>query len=176
MASGIMRRAMVFLGLDDEELDDFDAYDDAPVAPQAPRSRYAPEQVEMAPLQQSGIRALPRDQDPSGAVTVQPRPLVPRAINPIPSVKVHVVAPTRFADAQEVGDRFKSGQPVIVNLSIGNDQSLSRRMVDFISGLTYALSGSMEKVADQVFLLTPSDVEVPAEEKRRLQEKGLYRP
>jgi cell division inhibitor SepF len=174
MASGIMRKAMVFLGLDDEELDDFDAYDDAPVAPQAPRGRYAPE-PEMAPLQQSGIRALPRDQDPSGSVTVAPRPLVPR-INPIPSVKVHIVAPARFSDAQEVGDRFKSGQPVIVNLSIGNDQQLARRMVDFISGLTYALSGSMEKVADQVFLLTPSDVEVPAEEKRRLQEKGLYRP
>jgi cell division inhibitor SepF len=85
------------------------------------------------------------------------------------------VAPVRFADAQEVGDRFKGGQPVIVNLSAGNDRELARRMIDFCSGVTYALSGSMDKVADQVFLLTPTDVEVPAEEKRRLQEKGLYR-
>jgi cell division inhibitor SepF len=174
MASGIMRRAMVFLGLDDEELDDFDAYDDAPVAAQAPR-RYAQESGDLGASQQpSGIRALPRDQDPSGSVTVTPRPMI-RPINPIASVKVHVVAPVRFADAQEVGDRFKGGQPVIVNLSAGNDRELARRMIDFCSGVTYALSGSMDKVADQVFLLTPTDVEVPAEEKRRLQEKGLYR-
>ncbi|MGK3936779.1 cell division protein SepF, partial [Enterococcus faecium] len=78
------------------------------------------------------------------------------------------------ADAQEVGDRFKSGQPVIVNLQAGDPQ-LSRRMIDFCSGVTYALGGSMEKVADQVFLLTPSNVEVSAEEKRRLEERGLYR-
>ncbi len=173
MASGIMRRAMVFLGLDDEELDDFDTYDEAPVAPQPPR-RVVQEPMEPPPgYQTSGIRPLPREsQDPSGAVNIQPRI---RPINPIASVKVHVVAPARFADAQEVGDRFKGGQPVIVNLSASDDPQLARRMIDFCSGVTYALSGSMDKVADQVFLLTPTDVEVPAEEKRRLQEKGLYR-
>jgi cell division inhibitor SepF len=94
-----------------------------------------------------------------------------RPITPMHGAKVHVVAPTRFADAQEIGDRFKNGQPVIVNLQ-ANDRELSRRMIDFCSGVTYALSGSMDKVADQVFLLTPSNVEVSAEEKRRLQERG----
>jgi cell division inhibitor SepF len=166
---------MVFLGLDDDEMDDFDAYDDAPVAAQAPR-RAAQESMEPAASythQQPGIRPLTREGvDPSGAVNIQPRI---RAINPLPSIKVHVVAPARFADAQEVGDRFKGGQPVIVNLSASADKELARRMIDFCSGVTYALSGSMDKVADQVFLLTPTDVEVPPEEKRRLQEKGLYR-
>ncbi len=88
---------------------------------------------------------------------------------------MHVVAPAKFADAQEIGDRFKNGQPVIVNLQ-ANDRELARRMIDFCSGVTYALAGSMDKVADQVFLLTPSNVEVSAEEKRRLQERGLTGP
>jgi cell division inhibitor SepF len=90
------------------------------------------------------------------------------------AARVHVVAPARFADAQEIGDRLKDDQPVIVNLQVV-DRDLARRMIDFCSGLAYALSGSMEKVADQVFLLTPSDVEVSAEERRRLQERGLFR-
>ncbi len=175
MASGIMRKAMVFLGLDDEEYDDVERYDDPPMQPSR---RYAPEPADLSP-QPLGIRPLSREslggQDPSGSVTVTPRPVVRPIVSSPQSVKVHVVAPGRFADAQEVGDRFKGGQPVIVNLQTC-DAQLSRRMVDFISGLTYALSGSMDKVADQVFLLTPTNVEVPAEEKRRLQEKGLYQP
>jgi cell division inhibitor SepF len=86
---------------------------------------------------------------------------------------VHVVAPTGFNDAQEIGDKLKASQPVIVNLQ-GVNRDLSRRLIDFSSGLTYGLGGQMERVAEQVFLLTPSNVEVPAEEKRRLQERGLY--
>ena len=108
--------------------------------------------------------------EPSNGVTLTPRPQVVRPITPS-SAKVHVVAPSRFADAQEIGDRFKNSQPVIVNLQ-SNDRELSRRMIDFCSGVTYALSGSMDKVADQVFLLTPSNVEVSPEEKRRLHERG----
>jgi cell division inhibitor SepF len=87
---------------------------------------------------------------------------------------VHVVAPVRFSDAKEVADRFMGNQPVIVNLQIA-DRELRRRMLDFCSGVAYSLQGAMEKVADQVFLLTPSNVVVPAEERRRLQEKGFVR-
>jgi len=131
----------------------------------------------------SGIRAIPRDQvvDPSGGMaTVTPR----RTVMPQARPKVHVVAPVSFSDAQEIADRFKSNQPVIVNLQLRSegdqgdaavDRALARRMIDFCSGVTYALSGSMDRVADQVFLLTPSNVEVSAEEKRRLQDQGLYR-
>ena len=89
------------------------------------------------------------------------------------SAKVHVVAPGGFNDAQEIGDKLKSSLPVIVNLQ-GSDRELSRRLIDFASGLTYGLGGQMERVADQVFLLTPTNVEVSPEEKRRLQERGLY--
>ena len=112
----------------------------------------------------------------SGAVTVQQpqRPSVVRPFTQPQAAKVHVVVPTGFNDAQEIGDKLKDTQPVIVNLQ-GIDRDLSRRLIDFSSGLTYGLGGSMERVAEQVFLLTPSNVEVSAEEKRRLQERGLYR-
>ena len=171
MASGIVRKAMVYLGLTDDEYEDYDAYDDGG----ASASRRYAEPAESAAGSVSAVRPLSREtSDPSNGVTVTPRPAVVRPIASMQSAKVHVVAPSKFADAQEIGDRFKNGQPVIVNLQ-ANDRELSRRMIDFCSGVTYALAGSMDKVADQVFLLTPSNVEVSAEEKRRLQERGLYR-
>jgi cell division inhibitor SepF len=171
MASGIVRKAMVYLGLTDDEYEDYEGFDEGG---QAPSRRY-PEPVEATSGQVSAVRPLGRDAaDPSNGVTVTPRPAVVRPITPMQSAKVHVVAPAKFADAQEIGDRFKNGQPVIVNLQ-ANERELARRMIDFCSGVTYALGGSMDKVADQVFLLTPSNVEVSAEEKRRLQERGLYR-
>ena len=112
----------------------------------------------------------------SGAITVQQpqRPSVVRPFTQPQAAKVHVVVPAGFNDAQEIGDKLKDNQPVIVNLQ-GIDRDLSRRLIDFSSGLTYGLGGAMERVAEQVFLLTPSNVEVSPEEKRRLQERGLYR-
>jgi cell division inhibitor SepF len=162
----MLRKAMVYLGLTDDEFEDYD-YDEP--APAAPQRRYAEPEPAV-----SAVRPLARDMspEPSNGVTVTPRPQVVRPITPMMhGAKVHVVAPGRFADAQEIGDRFKNGQPVIVNLQ-ANDRELARRMIDFCSGVTYALAGSMDKVADQVFLLTPTNVEVSAEEKRRLQERG----
>ena len=88
--------------------------------------------------------------------------------------KPQVVAPSRFSDAQEIGDMVKANMPVIVNLQ-ASEKDLARRMIDFCSGLTYAVGGSMEKVAESVFLLTPSNVEVSPEERQRLQENGLFR-
>lgn len=168
MASGILRKAMVYLGLTDDEFEDYE-YEDVPSAPASGR-RYADAGDNSGAV--SGVRPVLREQgDQPNGVSITPRPAVVRQITPMHGAKVHVVAPGRFADAQEIGDRFKNGQPVIVNLE-ANDRELSRRMIDFCSGVTYALSGSMDKVADQVFLLTPSNVEVSAEEKRRLQERG----
>jgi len=175
MASGIMHKVMVYLGLSDD-YEHYGGYDEPGGSSVAPSRRPGPD-VSEAPV--SVVRPMPREPretsaEPSNGVQVTPRPAVVRSITPLQSAKVHVVSPDRFADAQEVGDRFKSGQPVIVNLQNGEPQ-LSRRMIDFCSGVTYALAGSMDKVADQVFLLTPSNVEVSPEEKRRLEERGLYR-
>jgi len=180
MASGMVRRAMVYLGLVDDDYEDYEAYEE-PMPTGGGRSAarpYLPEGAEMGGLgQQPGVRTIPRDRDdPTGGsvITARPQGVVRPIITPIQNAKVHVVAPVKFSDAQEVGDRFKNGQPVILNLQNG-DRELARRMIDFCSGVTYALGGAMEKAADQVFLLTPTNVEVSAEEKRRLQERGLYR-
>ncbi len=88
-------------------------------------------------------------------------------------VRVHFVAPKNFNDAQDVADRFKDAIPVILNLQ-GADSDLSKRLIDFASGLTYALDGGMQRIADKVFLLTPQNVEVSAEERARLIEKGFF--
>ena len=88
-------------------------------------------------------------------------------------VQVHFVAPKSFNDVQNVADKFKETIPVILNLQ-GTDTDLSKRLIDFSSGLTYALDGGMQRIADKVFLLTPRNVEVSAEERARLVEKGFF--
>jgi cell division inhibitor SepF len=110
------------------------------------------------PPRPSSVRAVPVD----------------TAIGGSASARVHVVAPARFGDAKEIADRLKDNRPVIVNLQVA-DRDLQRRMIDFCSGVTYALSGEMEKVADQVFLLAPTNVKVSDEERQRLVERGFGR-
>jgi cell division inhibitor SepF len=88
-------------------------------------------------------------------------------------VRVHLVVPKSFNDAQQIADRYKDLIPVILNLQ-GSDTDLSKRLIDFASGLTYALDGGMQRIADKVFLLTPANVEVSAEERARLIEKGFF--
>lgn len=175
MAS-IWRRAMVYLGLvDDDEYDEYEPYpQEVPPPPPKPvRRAPMPERSYEPEPPMSGVRTLP-PREPESTVQVQ-RPQVVRPLQPpTQHQKVHALAPSGFNDAKEIGDRLKSSQPVIVNLQ-GVDRELARRLIDFASGLTYGLGGTMEKVADAVFLLTPSNVEVSPEEKRRLQERGLYR-
>jgi cell division inhibitor SepF len=101
------------------------------------------------------------------------RVLRPVADNGRAGVQVHLVIPKNFNDAQQVADQFKRDLPVILNLQ-GTDTELAKRLIDFSSGLTYALDGGMQKVADKVFMLTPQNVEVSAEERARLIEKGFY--
>jgi cell division inhibitor SepF len=87
--------------------------------------------------------------------------------------QVHLVTPRTFNDAQEVADNFKRSIPVIMNLQTA-DTDLSRRLIDFASGMTYALDGGMQKIAEKTFLLTPRNVEVSAEQQARLVEKGFF--
>ena len=88
-------------------------------------------------------------------------------------IQVHLVVPRSFNDAQQIADQFKDSIPVILNLQ-GTDTDLSKRLIDFASGLTYALDGGMQRIADKVFLLSPRNVEVSAEERARLIEKGFF--
>ncbi|MGH2865885.1 MAG: cell division protein SepF [Solirubrobacteraceae bacterium] len=88
-------------------------------------------------------------------------------------VRVHLVVPKSFNDAQQIADKFKDSIPVILNLQ-SSDADLSKRLIDFASGLTYALDGGMQRIADKVFMLTPRNVEISAEERARLIEKGFF--
>ena len=177
----VFRTAMVWLGLvDDDEYDGHDdqyyldeEYDEVPAAAPAPTpARVAPARSahpESPVTVFRGRNSREEEEAPAPAT----RSSAVKAI-PMPTTRVHVMDPRGFNDAQEVGDRLKNGQPVILNLQ-GVDRDLQRRLIDFSSGLAYALSGTMSKAADQVFLLTPSNVEVSDEEKERLQARGLYR-
>ena len=190
--SSMWRKTMVLLGLQDDD-DDYgaDDYYDDPETPEAdygtePRGVRTPvgrgygREARDPRVERMGaedqypeptVRALPRDEPPSGVSAVRPA-----AVRPVPttSARVHVVEPRGFDDAQEVGDRIKADQPVILNLQ-GLGRDLQRRLIDFSSGLAYALNGRMQRVADQVFLISPTNIEVSQEEKERLQARGLYR-
>ena len=101
------------------------------------------------------------------------RPCSSRSATANGDVRVHLVVPKSFNDAQQIADKFKDSIPVILNLQ-GSDTDLSKRLIDFASGLTYALDGGMQRIADKVFMLTPRNVEISAEERARLIEKGFF--
>ena len=174
MAS-MWRRAMLYLGLgpDDEYDESYAPVDDhvqPPTYGQPMSQRYVP--PDPPEPQMSAVRPLAREVDPQpSGVTPVPRrstvvkPLVPQG----PSPKPYAISPTSFNEAQDVADKFMAGVPVIVNLQ-GVDRDLSRRLVDFASGLCYGMRGQMERVTHQLYLLTPAHVEVSPEEKRRLRE------
>lgn len=154
---------MVFLGLGEDEppryVDDAPAYMDG--EPSYESAVTAPPPAREAPPR---VKTLGPDDD-------LPRDAVVRAT--ATAERVQVVAPTGFNDAKEIGDHLKREAPVLMNL-LEVDRDVRRRLVDFSSGLAYALGAKMERVADNVFLLTPRDVEVSAEERRRMRESGLF--
>ncbi|MBA2346918.1 MAG: cell division protein SepF [Solirubrobacterales bacterium] len=98
-----------------------------------------------------------------------------RAVRPAngSGVRVHLVVPKSFNDAQQVADKFKDSIPVVLNLQ-STDNDLAKRLIDFASGLTYAMDGGMQRIADKVFMLTPRNVEISAEERASLIEKGFF--
>jgi cell division inhibitor SepF len=115
----------------------------------------------------------------SGPITVSTAVEEPEAIiRTIPQARptagtIHRAQPRRFNEAREVGERFKDGIPVIMNLQ-ETDDAIARRLVDFASGLVFARDGKIELVANRVYLLTPADVEVSAEERERIREGGFF--
>lgn len=183
MAS-MWRRTMLYLGLgNDDEYDDVAAGGQG-TAPTGDSSSYASAvtpihaepQPEPPPVDESTGRVSVRPVAPAEeAVTPVPAPPSTASVRTVPARgKPNIVNPRSFNDAQHIADRYKAGQIVIVNLQ-GADRDLARRLIDFCSGVCYGLGGQMEKVAHQVYLLSPHDAELSDEERRRLQEQGLHR-
>jgi cell division inhibitor SepF len=166
-------RALVYFGLAEEE---DQAYEPAPEPePEA--------ELEDRYRDRPNVRRLQRRrrEDFDDIFAEEPRAARDtRALRPVGNgrstagdLQVHLVVPKNFNDAQQIADQFKQAIPVILNLQ-GTDTDLSKRLIDFSSGLTYALDGGMQRIADKVFLLTPRNVEVSAEERARLIEKGFF--
>lgn len=121
------------------------------------------------------IRSVGADEDAS--FTVRPISRVDEEVpvaSPVVSSKPRVLAPQSFSDAKVIADDFKRNTPVIMQLS-DVDRELARRLIDFASGVCYSLSGSMEKMATNVFLLLPKGTEVSDDERRRIEERGFDR-
>jgi cell division inhibitor SepF len=131
-----------------------------------PTSRRTTRRAERAPA--------PSYEDEGATTAVLRREQAPRE-EVTTAVKVHLIAPRSFNDAQQIADRFKNAIPVIINLQTAEPE-LSKRLIDFGSGLTYALDGGMQRIAEKVFLLTPKNVEVSAEDRARLVENGFFNP
>lgn len=171
--------ALVYFGLaeDRDPAHHQDPYEDEP--------DYEEQHAERASVRRAGAGSRRRsrddyddifgDDDPGQA------PVRSRASAPAPrrngngdgNVQVHLVIPKSFNDAQQIADKFKDGVPVVLNLQ-SSEAELSKRLIDFASGLTYALDGGMQRVADKVFMLTPRNVDLSAEERAQLIEKGFF--
>ncbi len=169
--------ALVYFGLAEEYHDD---YEDEPPPRRPIEDRYR---------ERPNVRRLRRRRDEyedifaedepteagrprlaAGAPTTVLKPVAGRGNG---DVRVHLVVPKSFNDAQQIADKFKDSIPVILNLQ-NSETDLSKRLIDFASGLTYALDGGMQRIADKVFMLTPRNVEISAEERARLIEKGFF--
>ncbi|HEU0249394.1 MAG TPA: cell division protein SepF [Solirubrobacteraceae bacterium] len=164
-------RALVYFGLAEEYHDDYEE-DEVPYEQEtADRYRERPNVRRLsARRRRDDFDDIFADDEPTrGRPTTALRP-VARTNG---DVRVHLVIPKSFNDAQQIADKFKDSIPVILNLQ-GADTDLSKRLIDFASGLTYALDGGMQRIADKVFMLTPRNVEISAEERARLIEKGFF--
>jgi cell division inhibitor SepF len=172
--------ALVYFGLAEEYHDDYDEDTGGP-APEA--------EIEDRYRERPNVRRLRRRRDEfddmfaddaageaAGGARGQ-RGRATTVLKPVArangDVRVHLVVPKSFNDAQQIADKFKDSIPVILNLQ-SSDTDLSKRLIDFASGLTYALDGGMQRIADKVFMLTPRNVEISAEERARLIEKGFF--
>ncbi|HEV2713305.1 MAG TPA: cell division protein SepF [Gaiellaceae bacterium] len=176
--SDVWNRTLVYFGIAEEDEEDWD--EDGYVTN---------EELERTYSERPNVRRLSTrrrtnrdfddwtDPDPEPARTSASRPRRPELASvpaqPSAAVRVHLVVPRSFNDAQTIADRFKDYTPVILNLQ-GVDSELSKRLIDFASGLTYALDGGMQRIADKVFLLTPANVEVSAEQRAQLLERGGF--
>ncbi|MCT7660172.1 cell division protein SepF [Mycobacterium deserti] len=108
-----------------------------------------------------------------GALAMDPRRMAELFEAGSPLSKITTLRPKDYSEARTIGERFRDGTPVIMDL-VSMDNADAKRLVDFAAGLAFALRGSFDKVATKVFLLSPADIDVSAEERKRIAEAGYY--
>ena len=176
--SDTWHRALVYFGLAEEDEPRYETVPDREAEPEA--------ELEDRYRERPNVRRLQRRRrDEIDDIFADDAPGDPRretrVLRPVATgngsgggdLQVHLVVPKSFNDAQQIADQYKDSIPVILNLQ-GTDADLAKRLIDFASGLTYALDGGMQRIADKVFMLTPRNVEISAEERARLIEKGFF--
>jgi cell division inhibitor SepF len=194
---GALRKAGVWLGLveDEDERgyddrgyrgygDDFgDEDDDLDDVPVAPRARTAADRLETAAASRSTVRSITR---PASTVSYPTRdslalaPQVQPRERPVADESaesrhyaITTLHPTTYNEARTIGEHFRDGVPVIMNLT-EMDESDAKRLVDFAAGLVFGLRGNFERVTNRVFLLSPANVQVTAEDKAKIAEGGFF--
>jgi cell division inhibitor SepF len=157
--AGMWKKSLIYLGLmeEDEDLEEVPMHDDGKVEEPT----------------RSMVRTLRRDEPRENNNHPAGRGNIRSLGTQGPPRQVHVVEPRIYDDAQEFADRLKSGVPVIINLRL-TEPKHAPKILHFASGLVYGLNGRMQKVADAVYLITPFNVEISADEKRRLAEHGFF--
>jgi cell division inhibitor SepF len=128
----------------------------------------APRDFDRPPPRFGGLRGATR-----GALAMDPRRMAMLFDEGSPLSKITTLRPKDYSEARTIGERFRDGTPVIMDL-VSLDNADAKRLVDFAAGLAFGLRGSFDKVATKVFLLSPADVDVTAEERRRIAEAGFY--
>ena len=167
--AGAMRKVGVYLGLVE---DDNDVYDDEiPNETRGGATRYEGRPAAVIEPQPSSVHSV-RDEDASVASLSEHRRLVEMRSAP-EQVRITTLHPRTYNEARTIGEHFRDGTPVIMNLSEMDDND-AKRLVDFSAGLVFAVHGTIERVTSKVFLLSPPNVSVAAEDKQRIAEGGFF--
>ncbi len=174
--AGAMRKMAVYLGLvEEEDRYGYDDYDDHNVAPE-PRSELRDERHDepsrgassMQGDHRASVSAMPDRRQNSNAPVMLPQPAPDRE-----GYRITTLHPRTYNEARTIGEHFREGTPVIMNLTEMDDMD-AKRLVDFAAGLIFGLHGSIERVTQKVFLLSPANVDVTAEDKARIAEGGFF--
>jgi len=157
--NGFFKKTLSFFGLADEEEIEMETED----------GNILPERKNMGEIRQRNIDSVTPKRTSRKKVSLI------NSVRESRKAKVFIAEPKEFDEIQGIADNFKNDIPIIVNLQ-RVDQDISKRIIDFCSGLTYALEGDIKKVADRVFLITPSNIEVNSKENEFLSEEGFFKP
>ncbi|MEU7065847.1 MULTISPECIES: cell division protein SepF [unclassified Streptomyces] len=198
--AGAMRKMAVYLGLvEDDRYDNpgYDPDDEFEPEPEPERDRRRQPPAHQTPVTDEPVRAVqpPAPREPTPAPVENGRPariapvasitpdrtsmeknapvIMPKVVSEREPYRITTLHPRTYNEARTIGEHFREGTPVIMNLTEMDDTD-AKRLVDFAAGLVFGLHGSIERVTQKVFLLSPANVDVTAEDKARIAEGGFF--